>query len=170
KKFELLDENKEYKIYKKITRFLKKYRYEHYEISNYALKNYQGKHNLVYWTNEKYLGIGAGASYYIDNVRYTNIMNLQQYFSGIDNKQLNYSEKTTLTEIDQMQEEMIMGLRKINGVDLSRFKEKYGIDIFDAFPVIKSLLQQKLLALKKNHIYIPKNRLYLSNRVLTEFL
>lgn len=169
-KFTPIDEDKEYHIYKKINRFLKKYNYHHYEISNYAIKNYESKHNLVYWANEKYLGIGAAASYYIDNVRYTNIMNLEKYFSGIEEQKLKYIEETTLTPLEQMQEEMIMGLRKIHGIDIKQFHQKFNQDLFQVFPIINDLIKKKLLIKKRNKLYIPKKRLYLSNRILAEFI
>lgn len=168
--FVLFNEDIEYKIYHKIRKFLNSNGFYQYEISNFALKNHQSIHNLTYWNNNKYLGIGAGASYYIDNVRYTNIMNLEQYFKGIDDKKLIYKEKNILTEFDQMQEEMILGLRKTSGISIEDFENKYFVDIFEAFPVIKSLLDKKLLKIKKNKIFIPEDKLYLSNAIMENFI
>jgi oxygen-independent coproporphyrinogen-3 oxidase len=165
------DEDKEYKIYKNIVKYLKRYGYIHYEISNFAKKKKFSVHNLVYWTNMKYLGIGAGASYYIDNTRYTNVMNLNKYFEGIDNLNLQYAEMTELSQLEQMQEEIILGLRKIDGVNLKQFEEKFGMTLHQAFPFLDKLIEKKMLKIVKNEkLIIPKKKLYLSNVVLTEFI
>ena len=165
------DQDIEYKIYYKIKRFLKFHGFNHYETSNFAKPSYEGIHNQVYWTNEKYLGIGAGASYYIDNVRYTNIMNIKEYFEGVTNKELRYAEKIEITKKEAMQEEMILGLRLIKGIDINHFYEKFNISIFEAFPIINNLLKMKQLQITKNNrLIIPYKYLYLSNAVLRNFI
>ena len=164
------DADEEYKIYLKLTKFLKAYGYNHYEISNFAKPKYESHHNLVYWTNKKYLGIGAGASYYINNIRYTNVMNLNDYYIGIDSNDLRYQETAELTKVEQMQEEVILGLRMVNGINLIAFKEKYNVEFTEAFPIALNLVAKKLLKIKKHHIYIPEKKLYLSNSILTEFI
>lgn len=168
--YQPFDGDKEYKLYMKIVKFLKTYGYNHYEISNFAKKHYESTHNMTYWTNQKYLGIGAGASYYINNVRYTNIMNLEKYFAGIDNKHLNYQEEQEITLKEQMQEELILGLRMVKGVNVINFETKYGQTVYEAFPSVKNLLNKKLLKLKKKQLYIPENKLYLSNSILTDLV
>lgn len=171
KQFTLLDQDKEYQIYNRIRHLLLKFGYQHYEISNFSKRHHQSQHNLIYWTNKKYLGIGAGASYYIDDIRYTNVMHLETYFGGIDRNELVHSEKTQLSNMEQMQEEMILGLRKINGVNLNEFEQKFGKPLFDVFPNLKSMLKKKMLKVsRKRCIYIPKRKLYLSNVVLVEFI
>lgn len=170
KQYEKFDEDKDFKIYKNIRKFLQSYGYINYEISNYAKKDKYSQHNLVYWANNNYLGIGAGASYYINNTRYTNVMNLNKYFEGIDNSELEYAEKTELTKLEQMQEEIILGLRKIDGVDINNFEKKFNMSITDAFPFINKIIDKKLLKIKKNKLLIPKGKLYLSNIVLSEFI
>ena len=169
-KFKMLDEDAEFNIYKKLNRYLHRLGLNQYEVSNYAKVNFQGKHNLQYWNNYHYLGIGAGASYYIDNIRYTNVMNLEKYYEGIRNKKLNYSEEIIVSKIEQMQEEMLMGLRKTIGVNIVSFKQKFNEDLFSTFPFINDLIAQKLLEVKNNNIYIPKKKLYLSNSILIHFV
>lgn len=168
--YKLFDQDEEYIIYSKLTKFLKSYGYNHYEISNFAKPKYESRHNMVYWTNKKYLGIGAGASYYINNIRYTNVMNLKNYFIGIDSNNLIYQEQTKLSKAEQMQEEVILGLRMVKGINLTTFKEKYNISFVDAFPVSNNLISKKILKVKKDNLYIPENKLYLSNSILTEFM
>lgn len=168
--FEMIDEDSEFDIYDNLQQYLANHGYHQYEVSNYALPNMESKHNLVYWNNQHYLGIGAGASYYIDNVRYTNIKNLASYYQGIDEGKLNYSEEKTLSTFEQMQEELLMGFRKTLGISINQFQNKYHKDVFSVFPIINDLLNKDLLALKDNYIFIPKHRLYLSNSILIHFI
>lgn len=169
-KFSLYNEDEESNLYKKIVKFLKRKKFVHYEISNFSKNNYQSAHNLVYWNNINYIGAGPAAAYYIDNIRYTNVRNLEKYYQGIDNKNLNYAEVVKLTKEDMMSEEMIMGLRKISGINVLEFKKKYGLAIEEAFPIIKSLMNLGSLVIKNNHLYIPEDKLYLSNEVLVNFI
>lgn len=169
-KFKLYDEDEEAKLYIKITEFLKKEGFIHYEISNFAKENYESLHNLVYWNNNNYLGLGPSASYYLEDIRYTNIRNLNKYYQGIDNKSLIYEEKIKLTIEDQMSEELIMGLRKIKGINLNNFKTKFNKDIFEVYPVINQLINNKLLKIENDFLFIPEDKLYLSNEIFIKFI
>lgn len=165
------DQDVEYKIYTKIRRLLKLHGFTHYEISNFAKKNYQSIHNKVYWTNQNYLGLGAGASYYIGKTRYTNSTVIKDYVLGVNEGNLKFADQVELTEIEIIQEEMILGLRMITGVDLNTFTEKYNQTIFEVFPFVTNLIKQKFLKItKNNHLIIPKKMLYLSNVVLQYFI
>lgn len=159
-----VDEELELQMYEYITNFLKKNNYIHYEISNYSKKGYESKHNLTYWNNSKYYGFGLGASGYIDNIRYTNTRSFNKYINN-DFK----LEEDQLTKKDEMELEMILGLRKIKGVNLSEFEKKYHQKIINTFKIDKLLEEQKLL-IKDNYIYINPNYLYVSNDILINFL
>lgn len=171
KQFKEFDEDEEFNIYTKIRKLLKKHKFHHYETSNFALKNYESKHNRVYWSNNHYIGLGAGASYYIDNTRYTNTKNINEYYEGINCGELRYFEVEELSESDRMQEEIILGLRLLSGISLIDFKNKFNKDILDVYPFVNELISKKLLKItKNNHLIIPKNKLYLSNLVLKYFI
>src|SRR5690554_25281 len=146
--FKPMDGDTEFEIFQNLVTFLRENNYNHYEISNYSLPGYESIHNLIYWQNQNYLGIGASASYYIDNIRYTNIKNLDKYYEGIDKGELNYYEKIQLTKLEQMQDEMIMGLRMTKGVNIKTFKEKFYANIIDVFPSINKLIKYDLLKIK----------------------
>ncbi|HHX80953.1 MAG TPA: radical SAM family heme chaperone HemW [Acholeplasmataceae bacterium] len=169
-KFERMDEDEEAKLYQNLTSYLKKRGFIHYEISNFSRKNLQCKHNLTYWNNMNYIGIGANSSYYLGNTRYTNINNIDLYCEGIASGTPLYREANVLALEEQMSEEMILGLRKTEGINLTVFREKYGIDAIDAFPIIRNLINLKLLAVKNDNLYIPEKSLYLSNEVLINFI
>ena len=159
-----VDEDLELQMYEYITNFLKENNYIHYEISNYSKKGYESKHNLTYWNNSKYYGFGLGASGYIDNIRYTNTRSFNKYINN-DFK----LEEDQLTKKDEMELEMILGLRKIKGVNLSEFEKKYHQKIINTFKIDKLLEEQKLL-IKDDYIYINPNYLYVSNDILINFL
>lgn len=170
KKFEMLDEDREFELYKLLNNYFHDHGYNQYEVSNYSKPNMESNHNLVYWNNKHYLGIGAGASYYIDNIRYTNIMNLESYYRGIDNKQLEFQEKTILSIHDQMQEQLLLGFRKVNGININEFYDKFNKNVFTVFPIIEKLMEQGLLEVNNDNLYIPKTKIYLSNSVLIHFI
>lgn len=168
--FKPMDEDKEANIYSKICKFLVKRRFIHYEVSNFSLPGFESKHNLVYWNNQNYIGIGAGASFYIDDIRYTNIINLEAYFNGIDNKELNYLETTLLTDDEIMAEEMILGLRKLDGVNKNLFFTKFGIDIYQKYPFLSDLITKSLIVDDNVSVKVPIDKLYLMNEVLVNFI
>lgn len=157
-----IDEDIDYKMYKIITKKLKKY--HHYEISNFSYVGYESKHNLVYWNNEEYYGFGLGASGNINGVRYNNTKNIHKYING-DYK----LEETKLTEEEKMQEEMFLGLRKLDGVDINKFEKKYHKKIEEVFD-IKDLLEKNILIKKDGYMFINKNNIYTSNDIMIRFV
>lgn len=138
--------------------------YNHYEISNFALPGFSSKHNLMYWNNLYYYGFGLGASGYIDDVRYTNTRNLSSYTCGKYR-----SEEHLLSKQETMENEMILGLRKLEGVSLSCFFKKYGIELEKVFP-IKDLLDNKQLLISLDYIKINNKYIYISNDILIHFI
>ena len=159
-----IDEDLESEMYYNIIDTLEKNGYKHYEISNFAKEGYESRHNLTYWNNEEYYGFGLGASGFINNYRYTNTRNIEKYLehSYIFNK-----EKIS-KEID-MENELIFGLRKINGISKKEFKRKFSINIEDYFDII-NLIEKNLLIDDQDRLYIPKDKLYVSNSILVNFI
>lgn len=168
--FKLFDEDQESKLYYQIQKYLHKLNYNQYEISNFCLPGYECKYNLNTWSNNKYLGIGTSASYYIDDVRYTNIKNLNQYFQGIDNRELVYYEVSNETNYSKMYEEIMLGLRKTNGINTIDFNIKYDCDIFKQYPNIEYLINNQLLIFDNNNLFIPDHKLYISNAIINKIL
>ena len=138
--------------------------YDHYEISNYSKKGYESRFNLTYWNNEKYYGFGVGASGYIDNVRYQNAKNIIDY---MNNKYNRKEEKVSIE--DKISYELILGFRKVKGINIEEFNKKYGKNIVDLYN-IKDLLDKNLLRIKDNYIFINKDYLYTSNEILVNFV
>ena len=137
--------------------------YNHYEISNYAKPNKESKHNLTYWNNECYYGFGLGASGYINNIRYDNTRNLNSYLKG------NYCSKINkLNENETLQNEFILGLRKLSGINKKEFYRKYGFNILEVKNLHK--LIAKDLIKNEDNIYINPKYLYFSNEILINFI
>ena len=159
-----IDDNLDYEMYKLICDKLKDNGYNHYEISNFSKVGYESKHNLTYWNNENYYGFGLGASGYIDNIRYDNTRNINKYLNGEYLK-----ESHTLDLNETIENEFILGLRKIKGINKEVFKNKYNKDIKEIEIVNKLIKENKLLEDEKN-IYINKDYIYVSNDILVEFI
>ena len=162
--YENIDEDLDFNMYKLICDRLEENGYKHYEISNFSKEGYESKHNLTYWNNNEYYGFGLGASGYIDNIRYDNTRSFNKYLNGEyikDSHELNTNET--------IENEFILGLRKINGINKELFKNKYNIDIKSIELVNKLLDTNKLLENEKN-IYINPDYIYVSNDILVEFI
>ncbi|MBE6149154.1 MAG: radical SAM family heme chaperone HemW [Firmicutes bacterium] len=161
---EYIDEDLDYEMYKLINNMLKENNYIHYEMSNYSKKNYESKHNLTYWNNLEYYGFGIGASGYINNIRYDNTKSYNNYING---KYIKDNHELTLKE--KIENEFILGFRKIKGINIKEFKNKYNIDLLE-LEVIKKLLKENKLVVNNNYIKINEEYLYTSNNILIEFV
>lgn len=152
------------KMYELICKKLTKNGYIHYEISNFSKKDYESRHNLTYWNNNHYYGFGLGASGYIGNIRYTNTRSLNEYLKG------NYIyEKEILTENEVLENEFILGFRKIIGMSKENFRKKYGKEIKN-IKLINNLLEKRYLKENDKYIYINHKYIYVSNSILEEFI
>ena len=153
-KFELFNDDEEATLYYQIQKYLNKLGYTQYEISNFSKPNYECVYNLNTWNNLNFLGIGASASYYINNKRYTNVKNLNKYFESIDKKEVALDEEEVIDFETNINEEIILGLRKINGINVSSFNKKFNVNIFDYYKNINFLLENNLLEFKNNQLKI----------------
>ena len=151
-------------MYKQIETTLTKNHYIHYEISNYALPGYESIHNLNYWNNGSYYGFGLGAVSFIHNVRITNTRSITKYM----NLEYVINEEYESEQI-RISNEFILGLRKIEGMNIESFQKKYHQDITTLYHV-KELLQEKKLILEDNYLKIAPEYLYLSNEILLQFV
>lgn len=159
-----IDEDIDYEMYKYIEDALEKNDYIHYEISNYAKNGYQSKHNLVYWNNEEYYGFGLSSTSYINNERITNTKNLRKYLNG------EYLDTSVYEDKDiRMENEIMLGLRKFDGIDLDRFKEKFNVSLEDIYN-IDNLVRNGYLIRDNNCIKIDKKYMYISNEIIVRIL
>lgn len=138
--------------------------YCHYEISNYAKKGFESKHNLCYWNNKEYYGFGLSAASFIENKRINNTRNLKKYIEFNRDK-----EEEILTKEDKIRYELILGFRKIEGINKKEFCNKYNIDIHNLYN-INELLKKGYLSENDKYIFIPKEYIYVSNDILINFI
>ena len=152
------------KMYDYIVNYLEKNGFEHYEISNFAKNKTYSKHNLVYWNNSNYYGFGIGASGYIDNIRYQNTKSFNNYFLGkrIINKEI-------LSNEDTISYALILGFRKIKGINKNDFYNRYHVDILSLYN-IKDLIKEGLLIDDGEYLKINKEYLYVENSILENFV
>ena len=162
--YQNIDEDIEYEMYKYIENKLTSNGYIHYEISNYAKEGYSSIHNINYWDNGSYYGFGLGSVSYIDNYRISNTKNISKYNKGIYISNREYEDMNT-----NMSNDMILGLRKIKGVSISKFYNKYKKDIREVFD-IDDLINNKILIIDNDNMYIDSKYIYLSNQVLIRFI
>ncbi|MFC0298388.1 radical SAM family heme chaperone HemW [Geobacillus jurassicus] len=145
--------------------------YRQYEISNYALPGFESRHNLTYWNNEEYYGIGAGAHSYIDGVRRANVGPIRHYIAAIERGEWPHREVHRLTVREQMEEEMFLGLRKTEGVSKACFRQKFGRDIHDIFgKAIRREVENGRLEETATHIRLTKQGRLLGNEVFAAFI
>ncbi|MFQ8988828.1 MAG: radical SAM family heme chaperone HemW, partial [Intestinibacter sp.] len=132
KDFELSDEDEDIKMYEYAIECLKLNGYKQYEISNYAKEGYECKHNILYWKCKNYIGLGPGASGYINNVRYNNVKDLDDYHDKLSKNEKPIEFCENLTEKDKIEEKIIMGLRMNDGIIFKDFEE-FGINFEEKY-------------------------------------
>lgn len=158
-------------MYEELIEAMEHHGYAQYEISNFSRPGYESKHNLTYWNNEEYYGFGAGAHSYLNGKRRSNIGPLKKYMEPIHKGELPILEENKLTQAEQMEEEMFLGLRKNMGVSISGFKNKFGINVLEHFGVeIKDLQEKGLIEVENNHVRLTKQGRFLGNEVFQTFL
>ncbi len=145
--------------------------YEQYEISNFGKKGYESKHNLTYWNNEEYYGVGAGAHGYVYGQRYANAGPIKKYMTAVEKTGVGMFENHQVSTEEKIEEEMFLGLRKLEGVSIPRFKERFHSSPRDIFgKEIEQLTQQGLIEVKQERISLTRKGLFLANEVFEKFL
>ena len=169
-KLPLPKEELEAEMFEYIIAELERDGFEHYEISNFSKPGFESRHNLMYWDNAEYYGIGAGASGYVDGVRYKNHGPIRHYLSAVEAGNARITEEH-LTQKEQMEEEMFLGLRKKSGVSMARFEEKFERS-FDGLygEIIRDLVQQGLMQIDGDRVRMTKRGLFLGDTVAERFI
>ena len=170
---QLPDEELERNMYWFVKNTLELNGFIHYEISNFAKKGYESKHNLNCWNQKEYIGIGASAHSYRDITRYSNTENIEEYIENVNNGNFNRNKiiHEVQKEDDAKKEFMLLGLRKIKGVDINQFKNKFGGNPIYLFRnELKKLTDERLLIIDNNNIRLTNKGLDLANLVWEEFI
>ena len=159
-----IDEEIDREMYDYIEDILTKNGYIHYETSNYAKTCFASKHNLKYWNNTEYYGFGINASGYVDNQRYTNTRSFNDYV-----KENYVIEAHELSKLEDMQNYMILGLRKTKGVSISEFERRYNQSINETFKIDELLINKSLL-INGDYMCINPKYTYIANEILIYFI
>lgn len=169
-KLPLPKEEVEAEMFEYIIAELERAGFEHYEISNFSKPDFESHHNLMYWDNAEYYGIGAGASGYINGVRYKNHGPIRHYLKAVEEGNARINEEY-LSQREQMEEEMFLGLRKKSGVSMKRFEEKFGTSFDNLYgQVVRDLCHQGLLQVEGQQIRMTKKGLFLGDTVAERFI
>ena len=155
-----------YEAYKKTNEILENSGYLHYEVSNWAKPGYQSEHNLTYWRNEEYFGIGLGASGYIGDTRYKNTTNLSEYLKGNNEKE---TEIVGLKDLEEYQ--IMLNLRTVEGLDIARLKELFNKDLYkNKKETIDSYIKSGHLLLKENKLVPTFEGMMLLDKIILDLI
>lgn len=169
-KLPLPKEELEAEMFEYIIAELERAGFEHYEISNFSKPGFESRHNLMYWDNAEYYGIGAGASGYVDGVRYKNHGPIRHYLKAVEEGSARINEEH-LSQREQMEEEMFLGLRKKSGVSMARFEEKFERSFQELYgDVVRELIQQGLMQVEGDCVRMTKRGLFLGDTVAERFI
>lgn len=145
--------------------------YEHYEISNFARPGARCRHNEVYWRNEPYLAAGPGAHGYADGVRYALVRDVPEYMDRLAKGEDIVEERRVVDLREAMEDEMILGLRLLEGVDDRVFRRRYGRSMFDVFAgPISEQMEKGMLIREGERVRLTAEALWVSNEVFQSFL
>ncbi len=171
RKLNLPDEDTEYNMYEATAQILKEYGFEQYEISNYARKGRECRHNVGYWTRQDYLGFGLGASSLYGKERFANTADMKKYLENSRNLEKIREKEPSLTREDEMAEFMFLGLRMIRGIVKSDFQENFGCTIESVYEeVLEKYESMGLLLEQDGRIFLSRDGIHVSNSIMAEFL
>lgn len=167
----LPSEDEEFNMYDWAMKYLKENNFEHYEIANFARPHRRSLHNMIYWQNQPYFGIGAGAYSFIKGYRYMNFKDPAKYIKEVMNDKLpiDHGEKLSLRK--RMIETIILALRTNDGISYKKFKTRFKVDINITFhQQIKKLVNLRLLLKDDCKIKLTRKGVFLANTVFREFI
>lgn len=184
----LPDEEEICRMVKQTQQVLREAGYCQYEISNYARPGFECRHNIGYWERTEYLGVGLGAASLIQNIRYTNTRNLEEYLENTEHIESKmfldmmdsrkrtmgtnlHIQADTLSMKAQMEEYMFLGLRKTAGISRKEFEETFKTPVEAVYgDIILRFQKERLLAMREGRIYLTDRGMDVANYVMSEFL
>lgn len=144
---------------------------EHYEISNFARPGRRCRHNLVYWRNQSYLGIGPGAASFVGGCRRTNVADLAAYTDAADHGRLPPAQQESITGRLSAAETLMLGLRLMEGVDRREFACRHGFDAVEGFPESFARHQQAgMVHVESSRIRLAREALFVADTVLADIV
>jgi oxygen-independent coproporphyrinogen-3 oxidase len=166
----LPEEDEEAEMYETIIAMLTAAGYEHYEISNFARPGYASRHNMKYWLNHSYYGLGAGAHGYVNGVRYENVRGVKDYIAAVE-RGLPVRESAEVDDDEAMEDFMMVGLRLLRGVRDDDFRAQFGRRLDDVFGrEIDRLVAEGLLERTAHGCRLTRRGLMYGNDVFARFI
>ncbi|WP_434402593.1 radical SAM family heme chaperone HemW [Planococcus sp. 11815] len=170
-KLNTVTEDLEGDMYERLMDEMEKHGLHQYEISNFAKPGHKSRHNLLYWDNEEYIGVGAGAHGYVKGVRYSNHGPLKKYMEPLESGERPVLDATQVSVKAQMEEEMFLGLRKTAGVDIAHFEEKFGAPLEKVYgEILRSETAKGNLAIEQGRVKLTHKGRFVGNEVFEQFL
>ncbi|MFK8793052.1 radical SAM family heme chaperone HemW [Planococcus plakortidis] len=170
-KLNTVTEDLEGDMYERLMDEMAKQGLHQYEISNFAKPGHESRHNLLYWDNEEYIGVGAGAHGYVNGVRYSNHGPLKKYMEPLESAERPVLDSTQVSIKAKMEEEMFLGLRKTTGVDIARFQEKFGAPLEKVYgEILRNEKAKGNLAVEQGRVKLTHKGRFVGNEVFEQFL
>ena len=161
----LPDDDAQADMYEMVNEFLTNAGFERYEVSNFAKRGFESRHNLTYWNNEEYYGFGVSAHGYVDGIRYSNYCTLEEYMKNPSSHEYG----RILTEKEKLEEEIFLGFRKTEGINENRIMEKFGVDFGEKYRNILEKYSDYFIRTDNGYAFNLKGTM-LSNEILPEFI
>ena len=163
----LPDDDFQAEMYLKAIEILTDNNFLHYEISNFSKQGFESKHNLNYWDNNSYYGFGVSAHGYENGTRYNNTPDLKEYIYN----PLFHKNARTLSKQEQLEEEIFLGFRKMEGINIEKINKKFDIDFLKKYTnIINKYISYKYLKETNDGFALTDNGILISNIILSEFL
>lgn len=167
----LPDELLERQMYHQITIGLKEIGFDQYELSNYAKPGYESKHNLVYWQNKPYLGLGVSSHSKLGDKRFSNHLTIKTYIESLNTMKKPIDSVETIDSEEDLFETIMLGLRLNEGINLNQIGVRYTIDFLTEYQaVIEQLVKDQLLVMTDDHIKLTALGRDLANQVFVAFM
>ncbi|WP_211653980.1 radical SAM family heme chaperone HemW [Planococcus alpniumensis] len=170
-KLNTVTEDLEGDMYERLMDEMEKHGLHQYEISNFAKPGHESRHNLLYWDNEEYIGVGAGAHGYVNGIRYSNHGPLKKYMEPLESGVRPVLDATDVSVKAQMEEEMFLGLRKTAGVNMAHFEEKFGSPLEQVYgEILQNEKMKGNLAVERGYVKLTQKGRFVGNEVFEQFL
>ena len=167
---ERIDEETDRAMYEFVIDFLAEHKILQYEISNFAKKGFECRHNLNYWANGEYAGIGPAAGFYFEGKRGLNIADINGYIEAAETGMPVYSEVETPDEVEVACQTAVLNLRTIRGIDLPKFNERTGFDVKELFKKqIEKNKQSGFIKESGGRIFLTRAALPIADSILCDF-
>jgi len=168
---DLPNEETERKMYEMSKQVLQEYGYKRYEISNYSLNHKECRHNLAYWTDQAYLGLGLGASSYYKRRRYSNTSNMDEYLANCKLADSIHVDVQVVTKDHRLEERIFLGLRMMDGISIKKLNEDFNNPLSGVYKEsLETFIKSGHLIIQGDRLKLTEKGISVSNQIFSEFL